>query len=73
VLRIFIVLAGFEPATFGSSGKHNNYYTTKVTTSRYFYFKRKAASTNPYEKFTVSWAAIRADVNIMKQVIKIWD
>jgi hypothetical protein len=38
VLRIFIVLAGFEAATFGSSGKHTNYYTTKVTTSRYFYF-----------------------------------
>jgi hypothetical protein len=24
-------LAGFEPATFGSSGKHTNHYTTKTT------------------------------------------
>jgi hypothetical protein len=37
VLRIFIALkksialAGFEPATFGSSGKHTNHYTTKAT------------------------------------------
>jgi hypothetical protein len=37
VLRIFIalkksmVLAGFEPATFGSSGKHTNHYTPKAT------------------------------------------
>jgi hypothetical protein len=31
VLRIFIALAGFEPATFGSSGKHTNHYTTKET------------------------------------------
>jgi hypothetical protein len=37
VLRIYIalkksiVLAGFEPATFGSSGKHTNHYTTKAT------------------------------------------
>jgi hypothetical protein len=37
VLRIFtalkksIALAGFEPTTFGSSGKHTNHYTTKVT------------------------------------------
>jgi hypothetical protein len=37
VLRIFIalketiVLAGFEHATFGSSGKHTNHYTTKAT------------------------------------------
>jgi hypothetical protein len=36
VLRIFIALkksialVGFEPATFGSSGKHTNYYTTKA-------------------------------------------
>jgi hypothetical protein len=36
VLQIFIALkksialAGFGPATFGSSGKHNNHYTTKV-------------------------------------------
>jgi hypothetical protein len=36
VLRIFIALkksialAKFEPVTFGSSGKHNNHYTTKV-------------------------------------------
>jgi hypothetical protein len=39
VLRIFIALkksialAGFEPATFGSSGKHTNHYTTKATGS----------------------------------------
>jgi hypothetical protein len=26
-----IALAGFEPATFMSSGKHTNHYTTKVT------------------------------------------
>jgi hypothetical protein len=26
-----VALAGFEPATFGSSGKHTNYYTTKAT------------------------------------------
>jgi hypothetical protein len=25
------LLAGFEPATFGSSGKHTNHYTTKPT------------------------------------------
>jgi hypothetical protein len=32
VLRIFsIALAGFEPATFGSSGKHTNHYTIKAT------------------------------------------
>jgi hypothetical protein len=37
VLRIFIVLKnpspwpGFEPASFGSSGKHTNHYTTKAT------------------------------------------
>jgi hypothetical protein len=37
VLRIFIALkksialAGFEPASSGSSGKHTNHYTTKVT------------------------------------------
>jgi hypothetical protein len=37
VLRIFIALkksialAGFEPANFGSSGKHINYHTTKAT------------------------------------------
>jgi hypothetical protein len=37
VLRMFygpskyIALAGFVPATFGSSGKHTNYYITKVT------------------------------------------
>jgi hypothetical protein len=39
VLRIFITLkkihrlAGFEPATFGSSGKHTNHYTTEVTST----------------------------------------
>jgi hypothetical protein len=26
-----IALAGFEPANFGSSGKHTNHYTTKAT------------------------------------------
>jgi hypothetical protein len=26
-----VALAGFEPATFGSSGKHTSYYTTKAT------------------------------------------
>jgi hypothetical protein len=36
VLRIFIALksialAGFKPATFGSSGKHTNQNTTKAT------------------------------------------
>jgi hypothetical protein len=37
VLRIFIALkkyialGGFEPATFGSSGKHTNHFTTKAT------------------------------------------
>jgi hypothetical protein len=37
VLRIFIALKksialpDFEPATFGSSAKHTNYYTTKAT------------------------------------------
>jgi hypothetical protein len=37
VLRIFIVLRnpspwpGFEPVTFGSSGKHTNHYTTNAT------------------------------------------
>jgi hypothetical protein len=29
-------LARFEPATFGSSGKHTNHYTTKVTVAHYF-------------------------------------
>jgi hypothetical protein len=33
-LKRSIALAGFEPATFGSSGKHTNHYTTKVTWSR---------------------------------------
>jgi hypothetical protein len=28
-----IALAGFEPATFQSSGKRTNHYTTKVTCS----------------------------------------
>jgi hypothetical protein len=27
----YIALAGFKPATFGSSGKHTNHYTTKAT------------------------------------------
>jgi hypothetical protein len=37
VLRILITLknplpwTGFEPVTFGSSGQHTNYYTTKAT------------------------------------------
>jgi hypothetical protein len=31
VLMMFIALAGFEPAAFGSSGKHTNHYTTKET------------------------------------------
>jgi hypothetical protein len=36
VLRIFITLksialAKFEPATLGTSGKHDNHYTTNVT------------------------------------------
>jgi hypothetical protein len=26
-----IALAGFEPTTFGSSGKHTNHYTMKAT------------------------------------------
>jgi hypothetical protein len=26
-------LAGFQPATFASSGKHTNHYTTKATTT----------------------------------------
>jgi hypothetical protein len=26
-----MALTGFEPATFVSSGKHTNHYTTKVT------------------------------------------
>jgi hypothetical protein len=30
-LKKFIALARFEPATFGSSGKHINQYTTKST------------------------------------------
>jgi hypothetical protein len=30
-LKEIIVLAGFEHATFGSSGKHTNHYTTKAT------------------------------------------
>jgi hypothetical protein len=40
VLRIFIALKnpspwpGYEPATFGSSGKHTNHYTTKETIVR---------------------------------------
>jgi hypothetical protein len=31
VLKKSIVLAGFEPMTFGSSDKHTNHYTTKAT------------------------------------------
>jgi hypothetical protein len=31
VLLIFITLAGFKPATFGSSAKHANHYTTNAT------------------------------------------
>jgi hypothetical protein len=31
VMRIFNALAGFEPATVGSSGKHTNRYTTEAT------------------------------------------
>jgi hypothetical protein len=31
VLKISISLAVLEPATFGSSGKHTNNYTTKAT------------------------------------------
>jgi hypothetical protein len=35
VLRVCIALkksmAGFEPATFGSSGKHTNHYISKAT------------------------------------------
>jgi hypothetical protein len=40
VLRIFIALKnpspwpGFEPATFGSSGKHTNHYTTEAASAR---------------------------------------
>jgi hypothetical protein len=30
-LKKSIALVGFEPATYGSSGKHNNHYTTKST------------------------------------------
>jgi hypothetical protein len=29
-------LALFEPATFGSNGKHTNHYTTEVTINVYF-------------------------------------
>jgi hypothetical protein len=40
VLRIFIALAGFEPATFGSSGKHSNHYTTKATYASLHIYRR---------------------------------
>jgi hypothetical protein len=33
-LKKSIVLSGFEPATFGSSGKHTNHYATKAATLR---------------------------------------
>jgi hypothetical protein len=45
VLRIFIALKnpspwpGFEPATFGSSGKHTSHYTTKTTVCKLTGFK----------------------------------
>jgi hypothetical protein len=35
VLRIFIALAGFEHATFGSSDKTTNHYTTKATSEEH--------------------------------------
>jgi hypothetical protein len=38
VLRTFIALAWFEPATFGSSDKHTNHYTTKATWLSYEFF-----------------------------------
>jgi hypothetical protein len=38
VLRILSLLARFEPTTFGSSGKHTNHYTTKVTLTHLSYW-----------------------------------
>jgi hypothetical protein len=35
MLRIFIAPEGFERATFGSSNKHNNHYTTEATVQEY--------------------------------------
>jgi hypothetical protein len=35
-LKTSIALAGFEPAHFGSSGKHTNHYTTKEIHVHYF-------------------------------------
>jgi hypothetical protein len=49
VLRIFIAIKnpspwpGFEPATFGSSGKHTIHYTTKVTRCLSIFIIRKTA------------------------------
>jgi hypothetical protein len=31
MLRIFIALAGFEPASLGFSGKHSKHYTIEAT------------------------------------------
>jgi hypothetical protein len=32
-----VALARFEPTTFGSSGKHTNHYTTKVTFPKLYF------------------------------------
>jgi hypothetical protein len=42
-----IALAGFESATFGSSGKHTNHYTTKATIST----RRPAILTEVFRRF----------------------
>jgi hypothetical protein len=43
-----IALAGFEPATFGSSGKHTNHYTSKATKNTvlqiHFFFLRETSA-----------------------------
>jgi hypothetical protein len=35
-LKKSMALAGFKPATFGSSGKHTNHYTTEATDTRLY-------------------------------------
>jgi hypothetical protein len=58
VLRILsplksIALAGFEPATFGSSGKHTNHYTTKAIAfggKRYADLNNNKKSPRPWER-----------------------
>jgi hypothetical protein len=41
VLRIDIVLAGFEPPKLGSNGKHPNHYTTEASVIACWFMLRR--------------------------------